>query len=635
MEVRLKDGSKFEVLKGESAYDIAKRISEGLARNAVCARVDGKLVDLDMKIEKECDFEIVTTKDKDALIVLRHSTAHVLAEAVKELYPTCKIAIGPANEDGFFYEFDFQNNISEADLEKIENQMKKIIKADEKFSHAVVTRAQALKKMKELQEKYKVELIEAIPEGETITMYSQGNFVDVCRGPHIPRTGMIKAFKLTRIAGAYWKGDEKNKMLTRVYGTAFFSKADLDAYFEMIEEAKKRDHRKIGRELGLFFIDEHAPGMPFYMPNGVTIRNELIKYWREMHKKAGYVEIETPMAMNRKLWEISGHWDHYKENMYTFKVEDEDFAIKPMNCPGGMIYYKENIHSYREFPLRVGELGKVHRHESSGTLHGLFRVRCFTQDDAHIFMLPSQIENEIKNVLTLVEEMYKAFGLTYHLELSTMPENHIGDVKDWELAETSLKNALKKIGKDFVINEGDGAFYGPKIDIHIKDAIGRTWQCGTIQLDMQLPKRFNLEYVAEDGTKKEPIMIHRVIYGSIDRFLGIITENFAGAFPVWLAPVQVKVMNVSEKSEAFVDEVYNKLFDEGIRVEKDVRGEKIGYKIREAVSQKIPYMIIIGEQEAQNKNVSVRKRGTNETVTMSVDEFMKLIKKDIKTKVIW
>ncbi|MBQ7466928.1 MAG: threonine--tRNA ligase, partial [Clostridia bacterium] len=497
----------------------------------------------------------------------------------------------------------------------------------------VVSKKEALKWAKDEGENYKIELANAIPDGEEVTMYTQGDFTDICRGPHLKSTGLIKAFKLTKLAGAYWRGDEKNKMLTRIYGVVFNKASEMEEYFKMLEEAEKRDHRKLGKELDLFFLSDFAPGMPFFMPKGQIVINELINFWREEHYKAGYTEITTPMAMNRKLWEKSGHWDHYKKNMYTFKVEDEDFAIKPMNCPGSMLYYKERMHSYREFPLRVAELGKVHRHEASGTLHGLFRVRCFTQDDTHIFMTTDQIESEVANIIKLVDKIYGVFGLEYHLELSTMPEDHIGDVKDWEWAENGLKNALKGIGKDYVINEGDGAFYGPKIDIHIKDAIGRTWQCGTIQLDMQLPKRFNVEYVAADGTRKEPIILHRVIFGSIERFFGIITENFAGAFPLWLCPVQAIVMNVSDKSAEYASQIAQQLKDAGIRTELDDRAEKVGYKIRSEQLQKIPYMIIVGENESANGTVSIRKRGNIEEKDVKLENLIANMKEEIKNKV--
>lgn len=564
--------------------------------------------------------------------VARHTMSHVLAAAIKSIYGNVKFGIGPSIDNGFYYDFDLEKSITPDDFEKIEAKMQEIINSNLDMVREEISKEEALKLFAD--QPYKLELINELEDG-TISIYKLGDiFCDLCKGPHIDNTKKLRnfAFKINKIAGAYWRGSEKNKMMQRVYVYGFLDKKELKDYLKMLEEAKKRDHRKLGKELGLFFISDYAPGMPFYMPKGMIVKNELIKFWREEHTRAGYVEIETPMAMNRKLWEISGHWDHYRENMYTFKVEDEDFAIKPMNCPGGMLYYKENIHSYKDLPLRVGELGKVHRHEASGTLHGLFRVRCFTQDDAHIFMLPSQIESEIENVLHLVDDMYKVFGLEYHLELSTMPENHIGDEKDWAIAEEGLKNALRNIHRDFVINEGDGAFYGPKIDIHIKDAIGRTWQCGTIQLDMQLPKRFNLEYVDEDGTKKEPVMIHRVIYGSIDRFFGIITENYAGAFPTWLSPVQVEVLPISEKFINYSEGIVKKLNDAGVRVELDRRNEKLSYKIRSATSQKIPYILILGENEIENNIISIRKRGTNETVSMNLDEFIKNITEEIKER---
>ena len=563
----------------------------------------------------------------------RHSMSHVLAAAVKELYGNdIKFGIGPAIDNGFYYDFDMERALTPEDFDTIDSKMHEIINRNLDITKEDVSKAEAEKLFAD--QPYKLELISEL-EDTKISVYHLGDiFTDLCKGPHVENTKMLRgfAFKLNRVSGAYWRGSEKNKMMQRVYCYGYLDKQELKDYLHLLEEAQKRDHRKLGKDLGLFFISDYAPGMPFYMPKGVIVRNELIKFWREMHTKAGYVEIETPMAMNRKLWEYSGHWDHYRQNMYTFHAEEEDFAIKPMNCPGGMLYYKENIHSYKDFPLRVGELGKVHRREASGTLHGLFRVRCFTQDDAHIFMLPSQIESEIENVLNLVDKMYSVFGLSYHLELSTMPESHIGDEKDWEKAETALKNALSNIGREYVINEGDGAFYGPKIDIHIKDAIGRTWQCGTIQLDMQLPKRFSLEYVDEDGTKKEPIMIHRVIYGSIDRFFGIITENFAGAFPTWLSPVQVEVLPISEKFMDYCENVKNQIASAGVRVELDDRNEKIGYKIRSATMQKVPYIVIIGENEINNGTVSVRKRGTNETVEVKLDEFIKGVKAEIDNR---
>ena len=563
----------------------------------------------------------------------RHTMAHVLAGAVKSIFKDVKFGIGPAIENGFYYDFDMEHNLTPEDFDKIESKMREIISQNLDMTKKVISKQEALDMFKD--QPYKVELINDLPSDSEISIYSLGDlFVDLCKGPHVENTKMLRnfAFKINRVSGAYWRGSEKNKMMQRIYVYGFLDKNELKDYLKMLEEAEKRDHRKLGKELGLFFISDYAPGMPFYMPKGVIVKNELIKYWREVHSRSGYLEIETPMAMNRKLWEISGHWDHYQNNMYTFKVEDDDFAIKPMNCPGGLVYYKESLHSYKDFPLRVAELGKVHRQEASGTLHGLFRVRCFTQDDAHIFLKADQLEQEVKNILSIVDEMYKTFGLTYHLELSTMPESHIGDLKDWEFAESSLKSALEHIGKKYVINEGDGAFYGPKIDIHIKDAIGRTWQCGTIQLDMQLPKRFGIEYVDEDGTKKEPLMLHRVIYGSIDRFLGIITENYAGAFPTWLSPVHVEIVPISEKFLPNCEEIENTLKQSGVRVELDKRNEKLGYKLRSAISQKIPYVIIIGENEIQKGVISVRKRGQNNTVEFKVEDFKKLLLNEISSR---
>ena len=562
--------------------------------------------------------------EKEKLEMFRHSCSHVLAKAVDKLFKNVHNTIGPAISDGFYYDFDLEESITPEDFKKIEKEMKRIISLDEPFERREVSKAEALKIFKD--NPYKIELINDLADDEIISIYTLGDdWCDLCRGPHVKSSKELKnfAFKISRVSGAYWRGDEKNKMLERVYCYGFETKEELEEHEKMLEEAKKRDHRKLGRELNLFFISDYAQGMPFYMPKGVTLKNLLIDFWREEHKKAGYIEIETPIAMDKSLWKLSGHWEHYKKNMYTFNMEDTEFAIKPMNCPGCMLFYKENMHSYKEFPLRIGELGKVHRHEASGTLHGLFRVRSFTQDDAHIFMLPSQIESEVQNVLSLVDKIYTTFGLTYHLEISTMPEDHIGDEKTWREAEDKLKNALNKLGKEYIINEGDGAFYGPKIDIHIKDAIGRTWQCGTIQLDMQLPKRFNLEYVDVDGTKKEPVMIHRVIYGSIDRFIGIITENFAGAFPLWLAPVQIKIMNINDSILPYALKVKEKLESHGFRVEVDDRNEKIGKKIREAQLLKIPYMLILGEKEMENGNICVRSRSGGDLGNMELDEFVK------------
>lgn len=633
MQVRVKDGSIISVQAGASVSDVAEQISQGLRRNAIAGKINGQLCQLSTLVREGDLVEIVTLRDAEGLEVFRHSTAHVLALAVKRLYPDTKLSIGPAIKDGYYYDLDFVEPFGQDDLDKVEAEMSKIIQQKLPFERIEVSRDEARKIFTELGEPYKLELLDDIPEGEMITIYRLGELTDLCRGPHLEDISIIKAFKLQNVTGAYWRGNEKNKMLTRIYGTSFPKKSELDAYLEMLEEAKKRDHRKIGKDLGLFFISEYAPGMPFYMPKGLVIKNELIKYWREIHKEAGYVEIETPTAMSRELWEVSGHWDHYRQNMYTFKAdEDKDYAIKPMNCPGCMLYYKESIHSYKDLPLRVGELGKVHRREASGTLHGLFRVRAFTQDDAHIFMLPDQIESEIAGVLALVDKAYKVFDLPYHLELSTMPEDHIGDETEWRNVEAALQNALKKLGKDYVINAGDGAFYGPKIDIHIQDALGRTWQCGTIQLDMQLPRRFDLSYIDADGARREPIMIHRVIYGSLDRFLGIMTENFAGAFPLWLAPVQVEVINISEKQNDYAESVTAALDRAGFRVEFDRRNEKVGYKIREAQLNKVPYMLVLGENEVAAKTVTVRHRKLGDLGTFELEDFMAMLRQEITTK---
>lgn len=562
----------------------------------------------------------------------RHSMAHVLAKAVKELYPKIKLAIGPAIENGFYYDFD--NIVFTPEMfPAIEAKMKEIISREEDFTRIEVTKKQALEMFAD--QPYKIELINDLNEGEVISVYYLGkDFYDLCRGPHVANAKYLKSFayQINKVAGAYWRGNEKNKMLQRLYVYGFLDKKDLKEYLHNLEEALKRDHRKLGKELGLYFISDYAKGMPTYMPKGLIVKNELIKYWREVHKRAGYEEIETPMAMNRELWETSGHWDHYKNNMYTFAVEDDVFAIKPMNCPGGMLYYMQKMHSYKEFPLRVGELGKVHRHEASGTLNGLLRVRCFTQDDAHIFMLPNQIESEICNIIKLVDEVYSTFGLTYSLELSTMPDNHIGEIKEWQQVEKALASALEHLNLEYKINAGDGAFYGPKIDIHVKDCIGREWQCGTIQLDMQLPKRFNLKYTDADGSEKEPIMIHRVIYGSIERIMAILIENFAGAFPTWLAPVQVKVLTIAEKFNDYAEKVVNELKANDIRVELDNRNETIGKKIREAQLEKVPYMLVVGEKEVESEMVAVRKRGVGDMGAVKVSDFIKSITKEIKTR---
>ena len=569
---------------------------------------------------------------EDELRAIRHTASHVLAQAVKRLYPETKLAIGPAIDDGFYYDFDREGGFTPEDLEKLEAEMRKIIKENIPLKPFVLPRDEAIKLMQEKGEPYKVELIEDLPEEETISFYQQGDFTDLCAGPHIMYTKGVKAFKLTSIAGAYWRGSEKNKMLTRIYGTAFANKEDLENYLTMLEEAKKRDHRKLGKELGLFMFTEEGPGFPFFLPKGMTLKNTLIDYWREIHLRENYQEVSTPVILSRKLWETSGHWDHYKDNMYTTVIDEEDYAIKPMNCPGGMLVYKSQPRSYRDLPLRVGELGLVHRHEKSGQLHGLMRVRCFTQDDAHIFMTQEQITEEIKNVTRLINEVYTLFGFEYFVELSTRPEDSMGSDEDWELATNGLRNALEEMGLDYIVNEGDGAFYGPKIDFHLRDSIGRTWQCGTIQLDFQLPQRFEAEYVAEDGTKKRPIMIHRVCFGSIERFIGILIEHFAGKFPVWLAPVQVKVIPVSEKSMEYATGVYEKLRAAGIRTELDHKDEKVGYKIRQAQLEKVPFMLVLGEKEAAEGAITVRSRDKGDLGSAQLDEFIADVKKMVESR---
>ena len=569
---------------------------------------------------------------EDELRAIRHTASHVLAQAVKRLYPDAKLAIGPAIDDGFYYDFDREGGFTPEDLEKLEAEMAKIVKENLPVKPFVLPRAEAVRFMEEKGEPYKVELIEDLPEEETISFYQQGEFVDLCAGPHIMYTKGVKAFKLTSIAGAYWRGSEKNKMLTRIYGTAFANKTDLESYLTMMEEAKKRDHRKLGKELGLFMFAEEGPGFPFFLPKGMTLKNTLIDYWREIHYRDGYQEVSTPIILSRKLWENSGHWDHYKDNMYTTVIDEEDYAVKPMNCPGGMLVYKNQPHSYRDLPLKGGELGLVHRHEKSGQLHGLMRVRCFTQDDAHIFMRDDQIEDQIKGVTKLINEVYTQFGFEYFVELSTRPEDSMGSDEDWEMATNGLRKALEDMGLDYIVNEGDGAFYGPKIDFHLRDSLGRTWQCGTIQLDFQMPQRFDLEYTAEDGSKKRPIMIHRVCFGSIERFIGILIEHFAGKFPVWLAPVQVKVIPVSEKSMDYATGVYEKLKAAGIRTELDHKDEKVGYKIRQAQLEKVPYMLVLGEKEAAEGAITVRSRDKGDLGAAGLDAFIEDIKKMIQTK---
>ena len=575
-----------------------------------------------------------TFENKEYRDMYRHSTSHILAQAIKRLYPNAKLAIGPAIDDGFYYDIDCDTTFTPETLTALEAEMRKICKEKLKIERFELPRAEALKLMEEQNEPYKVELINDLPEDAIISFYKQGEFTDLCAGPHLDSTARVKgnAIKLMNVTGAYWRGDSNRKMLQRIYGTCFPKKDELEAYLQRLEEAKKRDHRKIGKELGLFMLRDEGPGFPFFLPKGMVLRNTLIDYWRQVHKKYGYVEVSTPMMMNRQLWERSGHWGHYKNNMYTTVIDDVDFAIKPMNCPGGMLVYASEPHSYRDLPLRVGELGLVHRHELSGALHGLFRVRCFTQDDAHIFMTWDQMKEEIKNVVKLFDEVYSVFGLSYQIEVSTMPEDHMGDEKDWDFATETLKAAVEEMGKDYIINEGDGAFYGPKLDFHLADSLGRTWQCGTIQLDMQLPERFELEYVGEDGQKHRPVMIHRVVLGSIERFIGVITEHFAGAFPTWLAPVQVKILPITDRTKEYAQDLAAKLDALGVRVETDLRNEKIGYKIREAQLQKIPFMLVVGDKEAEAGNVSVRTRSGGDLGVMSYDEFAAKIQEEIVTK---
>ena len=634
MKVTLKDGSVKEYAQPMAVIDIAKDLSDGLARVACAGEVNGEVVDLRTVVENDAEVNILTAKDEAGLAALRHTASHVMAQAVKRLYPSTKLAIGPSIADGFYYDMEFETPLTSDDFDKIEAEMKKIIKEDLKIERFTKPRAEAIEFMKEKGEPYKVELIEDLPEDAEISFYSQGEFTDLCAGPHLMSTkGVGKAFKIMSLAGAYWRGDEHNKMLTRLYATAFAKKEELEAYITMMEEAKKRDHRKLGKELGLFMMHEAGPGFPFFLPKGMTLKNTLLDYWREIHKKAGYVEVSTPIILNRKLWETSGHWDHYKNNMYTTVIDDEDYAIKPMNCPGGVLVYASEPRSYRDLPLRVGELGLVHRHEKSGQLHGLMRVRCFTQDDAHIFMTPDQIKDEIKGVVALINEVYSLFGFEYHVELSTRPEDSMGSDEDWEMATEGLRSALDEIGLPYVVNEGDGAFYGPKIDFHLVDCIGRTWQCGTIQLDFQLPQRFELEYIGADGEKHRPIMIHRVVFGSIERFIGILIEHFAGAFPTWLAPVQVRVLPISDKYMDYAKKVEAQLDEAGIRVDVDTRSEKIGYKIREARKARIPYMLVVGEKEEAEGKVSVRSRFLGDEGQKDLGEFIAAIKEEIQNKV--
>lgn len=633
IKITLKDGSSKEYQKGISIKEVAESISAGLARVALAGEVDGKVKDLSFKLENDCKLSLLTFDDDGGKLAYRHTASHVMAQAVKRLFPGIKLAIGPAIDTGFYYDFDRETPFSIEELASIEKEMEKIIKEDLPLVKSTLPRKDAIEFMEGREEPYKVELIRDLPEDAEISFYSQGDFVDLCAGPHLESTGKLKAIKLMSVAGAYWRGNEKNKMLQRIYGTAFAKKSQLDEYLFRLEEAKKRDHRKLGRELDLFDIYDEGPGFPFFMPKGMVLRNLLEDFWRSEHKKAGYQEIKTPIILNKELWLRSGHWDNYKENMYTVKIDDTDFAIKPMNCPGGILVFKRKLHSYRDLPQRMGELGLVHRHELSGALHGLMRVRCFTQDDAHIFMTPEQIKDEIIGVIKLIDEFYSVFGFKYNVELSTRPEAHtIGSDEMWELSTQALKDALDAQGINYKINEGDGAFYGPKIDFHLEDSIGRTWQCGTIQLDMNLPERFDLNYIGADGEKHRPVMIHRVVFGSIERFIAILTEHFAGAFPTWLSPVQVKILPIIDKHHDYAYAVKKQLEEKGIRVEIDTRNEKIGYKIREAQLEKTPYMLVIGDKEMDNNAVAVRSRKDGDLGSLDVNDFVKKILEEIDTK---
>ncbi len=623
-------GKDYEFEGGKNAFDIAGEVSQELKKKAIVARLNGRLVSLPEPIHEDGVLEILDASDPAGLWTLRHTASHVLAQAVKNLKPGAKLAIGPAIDNGFYYDFDVEEAFTPEFLAEVEKEMARIVKKGSRLERFELPRAQALEFMKD--EPYKVELINDLPADAIISFYRQEGFTDLCAGPHLPNTSKIKAFKLMSIAGAYWRGNEKNKMLQRIYGTAFDSKEALADYLQKLEEAKKRDHRKLGRQLDLYDILDEGPGFPFFYPKGMVLRNILEDYWREIHRKHGYEEIKTPIMLNRGLWERSGHWDHYRENMYTTVIDETDFAIKPMNCPGGMLVYQRKPVSYRDLPIRCGELGLVHRHELSGALHGLMRVRCFTQDDAHIFMLPEQIKDEIKGVYTLIDEVYSVFGFKYKVELSTRPENSIGTDEMWELATAGLKDALDEIGVPYIVNEGDGAFYGPKIDFHLEDCIGRTWQCGTIQLDMNLPERFDLTYTGADGQKHRPVMIHRVVFGSIERFIGILTEQFAGAFPLWLSPVQAKIMTITERTDDYAKGVLKALEDEGLRCEIDLRNEKIGFKIREAQMMKIPYMLVIGDKEAENGQVAVRTRTGVDLGAMGLVDLIAKLKKEIKEK---
>ncbi len=632
VNITLKDGSKMEVEKGTSILEIAKKISEGLARTATCGEVNGKIKDLRYEIKEDCNLTIhtFTSEDLEGKKAYWHTTSHIMAQAVKRIFPTVKFAIGPSIDDGFYYDFDVETPFTDEDKAKIEEEMKKIIKEDIEIERFTLPKKEALELMKD--QPYKQELIEELPEGEEISFYKQGDFIDLCAGPHLMSTGKVKAVKILTSSGAYWRGSEKNKMLQRIYAISFPKASELQEYVDLLEEAKKRDHKKLGKELDLFMISPEGPGFPFFLPKGMVLRNVLEDFWRKIHIENGYVEIKTPMILNEELWHRSGHWDHYKDNMYTTKIDDVDFGIKPMNCPGGMIVYKRDMHSYRDLPIRAGELGLVHRHEKSGELNGLFRVRCFTQDDAHIFCLPEQMETEIAGVIKLVDKVYSLFGFPYSVELSTRPEDSMGSDELWNMAESTLKKVLEDLKIPYELNEGDGAFYGPKIDFHIKDCLGRSWQCGTVQLDFQMPERFDLTYIGEDGEKHRPVMLHRVIFGSIERFIGILIEHFAGAFPTWLAPVQVKILPISEKHLEYAKKIYNELFAKGIRVEIDASNEKVGYKIRKTQMEKVPYMLVVGDKEQETDTVAVRSRELGDEGVEKTDEFIKKIQEEINKR---
>ena len=629
MNIALPDGSVKELAAGATVADVAASIGAGLAKAALAGKVDGTLVDLTATVTDGATVEIITAKSPEALHIMRHSCAHIMAEAVQELYPGTQIAFGPATDDGYFYDFELPNNISSDDFGAIEKKMAEIVKADEPFVREVVSIDEAKKIFAD--QRFKLEHIDDLTDQE-ISIYRHGSFVDLCAGPHVPSAGKIGVFKMMKLAGAYWRGDATREQLQRLYGTAFFKKSELEEYLHNLEEAEKRDHRRIGREMDIFMMRDEAPGFPFFLPNGMILKNTLLDYWREIHKKAGYVEISTPMIMNKQLWQTSGHWDHYKDNMYSTVIDEEEYCVKPMNCPGGVLVYASKPHSYRDLPIRAGEIGLVHRHEMKGALHGLFRVRCFNQDDAHLFVRPDQLTEEIVGVVKLIDSVYQQFGFTYHVELSTRPEDSMGSDEDWAAAEAGLKTALEELGMEYEVNEGDGAFYGPKIDFHLNDSLGRTWQCGTVQLDFQMPQNFDLEYTDADGSKKRPVMLHRVCYGSVERFIGILIEHYAGKFPVWLAPMQVKVLPVSEKSRDYAHKVADAIEASGIRVVVDNRDEKIGYKIREARSiDRVPYMVIVGEKEAEEGTISVRDR-TNETHPSTIEDFCAKVCEEIRTR---